>query len=313
MAGLDLFTKAYLEDFDALVQLLCEETGFAVDVIFGLRGAHNYWHRRQRKHKIWKDAIQPVGGVDRQARPIAEPKPRLRHVQDVLYKHVVRQLPVHEAAHGHVLGRNTRSAVKPHAAADILVTADTKDFYTHINRGRIEARLRQLGAGKNNVQLITDLCTCTGALPQGAPTSPALANTTSYDLDEVISKAAQRYNFAYTRFVDDLLFSRRQLGKRVISTLLVEAVCKQLAPYGLSIHEPKVMRAHQRQEALSLILNAAFTGGWARVPREERRKLRAALHQKQKNVRAREWDDTTLQGKLAYQQQVDKETSPLMD
>jgi RNA-directed DNA polymerase len=44
-------------------------------------------------------------------------------------------------------------------------------------------------------------------LPQGAPTSPALASLCAYALDARLSAAARAAGATYTRYADDLLFS----------------------------------------------------------------------------------------------------------
>ena len=308
----DLWTLAFLKDFDLLVEHLCEDTGFTPTQIRDLSDAPDrYWYREAPKHS---------GGK----RNISEPKPYLRRVQDVL-RFDIQQLDIHEAAHGYVQGRNPRTAVEPHAGAEVLVTCDTKNFYEHITRERVVARLREQGACASSAVLIANLCTDRDRLPQGTPTSPALANTVSYHFDEAVAKKAAQHGFAYTRYVDDLLFSRQQPGSRRVVKILLAQVRKLLHHYASlwgpqlsrgvrvpeygQLHKVKIARPHQRQEALSLVLNATWEGPWARVPREERRRLRAALHQ-QAQGDSPLWSDATIAGKKAYVAQVMKEASP---
>ena len=46
-----------------------------------------------------------------------------------------------------------------------------------------------------------------GYLPQGAPTSPKLANLVCRDMDNEIGKLADKQNLTYTRYADDMVFS----------------------------------------------------------------------------------------------------------
>ncbi|EHQ7182783.1 RNA-dependent DNA polymerase, partial [Salmonella enterica subsp. enterica serovar Poona] len=67
--------------------------------------------------------------------------------------------------------------------------------------------------------ILAQLCTKDGKLPQGACTSPILANLASASLDKHLTQLARRKNITYTRYADDITFSFNQQQVREIITL----------------------------------------------------------------------------------------------
>src|ERR1035438_9653860 len=54
---------------------------------------------------------------------------------------------------------------------------------------------------------LTLICCARGALPQGAPSSPALINLCAENLDLALTSIAEQNNLVYTRYADDITFS----------------------------------------------------------------------------------------------------------
>src|SRR5262249_5103654 len=110
-------------------------------------------------------------------------------------------------------------------------------------------------------------------MPQGAPTSPALSNLVCRRLDARLDGLARRGTGAYTRYAADLTFSfpdrSVDLGR---FRWWVDQVCHQ---EGFFVNQRKfrVIRSSQRQVVTGIVVNEEL-----RVPREERRRFRAILH-----------------------------------
>lgn len=111
-------------------------------------------------------------------------------------------------------------------------------------------------------------------LPQGAPTSPALANLAAFGLDRRLAGLAAALGLTYTRYADDLTFSgasglvRAATGLRTKVTLIA-------AEEGFTVNERKstfVVRAG-RQTVCGLVVNER-----PNVTRDEYDTLRAILH-----------------------------------
>lgn len=93
-------------------------------------------------------------------------------------------------------------------------------------------------------------------LPQGAPTSPALANLCAYRLDCRLAGLAESVGAAYTRYADDLAFSGDEdLEKRVDRfSIHVAAIALE---EGFKVHHRKtrVMRQGVRQHLAGIVIN----------------------------------------------------------
>jgi hypothetical protein len=93
-------------------------------------------------------------------------------------------------------------------------------------------------------------------LPQGAPTSPALANLAALRLDRRLSGLARRAGVVYTRYADDLTFSggddlaqaRARFGALV-------AVIAGEEGFALNHRKTRLMRRGVRQHVTGVVVN----------------------------------------------------------
>lgn len=108
-------------------------------------------------------------------------------------------------------------------------------------------------------------------LPQGALTSPALANLCGFRLDRRLAGLARSYGLRYTRYADDLAFS----GYTSQPKRFIDAVRSIVADEGFRLNEAKtrVRGAADRQLLAGLVVNATPA-----VPQDEYDALRALLH-----------------------------------
>lgn len=205
-------------------------------------------------------------------RLIEAPKERLREIQRRILHNVLGKVPVHSAAHGFTRGRSVHTFASGHAAAAIVVKMDLRWFFSTISASRVRALFSSFGYPPAVSALITGLCTTATPvavvrgmpyeqasflrarhLPQGAPTSPALANLAARNLDRRLAGLARSLGLHYTRYADDLAFS----GDRVNVEQLLWTVREIVRDEGFFVHhsKTKVMRAHRQQRLTGLIVN----------------------------------------------------------
>jgi RNA-directed DNA polymerase len=231
-------------------------------------------------------------------RSICSPRWPLKRVQRRILREILERVPVHPAAHGFVKGRSTVTNALPHCGARLVIKFDLQDFFPTIHYFRVVGLFASLGYGiatarfstadrsRDVAAALARLCTYTpeprkfgsGHLPQGAPTSPAISNLICRGLDSRLAGLAQCLHGMYTRYADDLTFSFREadfeLGR---FRWWVDQICHQ---EGFFVNQAKfrVIRASQRQCVTGIVVNDSL-----RVPREERRRFRAILHNCRRN------------------------------
>jgi hypothetical protein len=110
-------------------------------------------------------------------------------------------------------------------------------------------------------------------LPQGAPTSPALANAMAYRLDCRLGGLAQAAGGAYTRYADDLAFSGDAEFARGVGRFALHAMAVAMEE-GFAVHARKtrVERQGVRQQLAGLVVNSRIN-----VARDEFDRLKALL------------------------------------
>jgi retron-type reverse transcriptase len=98
-----------------------------------------------------------------------------------------------------------------------------------------------------------------GYLPQGAPTSPMLANLAVYGLDCELEELAAQFSLIYTRYADDMAFSTLNKNSldRAIAKKFVAEVYRKFAHWGL---RPNLSKTHirgpgSRKMILGLLVN----------------------------------------------------------
>jgi len=229
-------------------------------------------------------------------REIRAPEFPLKYIQRQIYDNILAPVKLHPACHGFCKGRSTITNAYAHTAKEVVINIDLQDFFPSISAGRVYGIFKSLGYDTAECGLLTRITTLDGVLPQGAPTSPALANLTCRRLDSRLSGLAKRTEASYSRYADDITFS----GNGNIISLL-PLIRRIIEGEGFNIAEEKkrITRQGNRQEVTGLTVNEEVS-----IPRKRRRLLRAAMHNL-KNDKKVHWqgvdlDLDSLKGHIAY-------------
>jgi RNA-directed DNA polymerase len=203
-------------------------------------------------------------------RLIEAPKLRLKAIQRKILSGILEKIPPHPSVHGFLKGRSIKTFVAPHTGQRVVLKMDLEDFFPSISAARVQALFRTIGYPEPVADLLGGLSTTIAPrdiwkprdlysqahLPQGAPTSPMLANLCAYRADCRLSALAQSVGAIYTRYADDLAFSGPGPFARSVHRFQAHAAAI-LYEHGFSVNHRKtrIMRQSVRQHLAALVAN----------------------------------------------------------
>ena len=227
----------------------------------------------QSAHYCYRWIKKRTGGN----RLIEAPKPKLKRVQWRILDGILGRVPAHPAAHGFVVGRSIRTNAMPHAGQRVILKLDLENFYPSVSLNRVVAIFRSLGYCREAAIWLGRLTTTSlpaamqrqnesnsdfkpylgRRLPQGAPTSPALANLSAFALDLRLAGLARSFGANYTRYADDLTFSGDAQFLRSLAVFipLVDQIVRS-ERFSLNKKKRKVIRNNQRQTVTGVVVNS---------------------------------------------------------
>jgi hypothetical protein len=260
-------------------------------------GGRNRRHPIRRLRTYRHRWVAKPGGRERL---LEIPSPLLMRTQRKLLEVLLNHVPAHPAAHGFCRGRSVVTNVSPHCGRTVVIRFDLTDFFPSVPVGRVFATFRTLGYPDTVARLLGSLCTTAlpgeawstgpnpaadGAdhatrvrlnarhLPQGAPTSPMVANLVAFHLDRRLAGLAAAVGATYTRYADDLTFSggedlRRSANRFARRVVLIAAEEGSTVNRG----KTRVLGRAGRQTVTGVVVNAR-----PNIPRGEFDRFKAIL------------------------------------
>ena len=232
-------------------------------------------------------------------RTISAPSPVLMDIQRWLLSNIFERIRPHQASFAYQPGRSALQCARRHLGATWVLKFDLHDFFHCINEQDVYRVLRTVGYNNLISFEIARICTrlpngekrghtryrypaigsyagrAPGFLPQGAPTSGAIANLAARALDERLWEVANRYDLVYTRYADDMTFSTLRHLDRATLTRCVADVTKAVHQSHFKMHRKKtrIVPPGARKVVLGLLVD----GDRLRIPVPARRRLEAHI------------------------------------
>ncbi|MGD9916714.1 MAG: reverse transcriptase domain-containing protein [Paenirhodobacter sp.] len=246
----------------------------------------------------------------RKSRTIDAPCPQLKAVQRALLDKILCMVSPHEAAMAFCPGRSIAMNARLHHGAPHLFTTDIRSFFpsirTHHLREMLDLRFPHLSAEVRAE--ITRIVTRDGQLPQGAPTSPHLANLVMASFDGLCEEAASSAGALYTRYADDICITAQD----AVSLRRLEHVVRMgLAALGMEMHPEKTR--HLGPNQTRLVTGLDIGGARLRPTKAFRKKTAALVRMAVKYPEKMQRQRQRIRGYLAFWHDVDADDPHLRE
>lgn len=248
------------------------------------------------------------GGPNSRAfRVISVPTTELAIVQKWICNRILSHQHPHSASKAYSPGNSLVKAVESHLRCTWLIKLDITAFFDTISEIAAYRVFRAIGYQPIVAFELSRLCTRVsdgskwrnqsrwttfrmnrykisdyrysrvGFLPQGASTSPMLANLAMKEFDKAMTVLAVERGFKYTRYADDLAFSTDSENcKRETCKLLIRDAYSAIVGFGFTpnLTKTKISPPGGRKLLLGLLVD----GDIPRLTKDFRKQMRTHLH-----------------------------------
>jgi RNA-directed DNA polymerase len=234
-------------------------------------------------------------------RLIRTPEKKLLYLQRWINKNILQNVPVLDCCTAFVPGTSLATNGYIHRSSSMILKIDLLKFFDTISERRVFGFFKYLGYHPNVAYDLAQLTTTfptyefwdslsieeikkigakisfmEATLPQGAPTSPQLANCLATSLDKRLFKLSVKLNCRYSRYADDLIFSIGINGGKLPAFQLVKRIVEN---EGFFVNEDKT--AYLKKGMKQIVTGLTVTHGF-HVPKKFRQEVYKHLYYSRK-------------------------------
>ena len=237
--------------------------------------SNNYKPRKKRRRSKYKNYHTVIihRGRGHRNRILSVPNGFLKMAQRRILERYLYQLDVSKYSTAYCKGKSLIDNAAPHIKQECVAKLDISHFFDSIDGDMVYMIMRKLGLSVPATTLLTNLCIYKGKLPQGAPTSPYLANLVMKRFDEKLGNWCKKRNITYTRYCDDMTFSGTKESIRKSNTTV--HVRNMLDFMGFKLNDKKTVfiNSSQQQRITGVVVNDK-----PQISRELRRAIRQDVY-----------------------------------
>jgi RNA-directed DNA polymerase len=249
-----------------------------------------------------RDAYKPFRIRKRNggARLIAAPEPQLAAVQKWIASNILNNIKASAASCAYAPGSSPLKCATRHVGARWLIKIDIHDFFESVSERSAYRVFRSVGYQPLVALELARICTrlphgeeaeklkwhverrrpsvilsyrksTLGHLPQGAPSSPMLANLACRSLDTKLGTLSEDHGLIYTRYSDDIVFSTGSNFSPKLAGALIKDAQRILNAFGHVLHGKKISVAPPG--ARKIVLGLLVDGDRPRLTKEYRARI----------------------------------------
>lgn len=210
---------------------------------------------------------------DGSTRILYVPHLALKVVQRWILKEILEKINVSYQAMAFVPNKNgLKVNADYHKKSIFILEMDIKNFFNTIKEKQVFQLFCKIGYNTDVSAVLANLCTYEGILPQGAVTSPYIANLVTYHLDVRLNGLCSRKDIVYTRYADDLSFSSNNRAKLNSIEKFVQYIVKD---EGFEINEKKTR--YLSNDVKKTITGITINNEEIHADKEFKKKIRAMI------------------------------------
>ena len=239
---------------------LTEELGLSGKMLYAVS---NHIHKHYRAAEI------PKGNGE--TRKLYVPDEMLMAIQRRINQQLLSQEVISTYATAYRTGGSTKVNAQPHIGKSVLLKVDIRKFFDNLIYPIVKEKAFPADKySEANRILLALLCVHKDALPQGAPTSPAISNIIMREFDDAVGAWCKQRDISYTRYCDDMTFSGDFDPRPVI-----QLVKEQLYKLGLFLNDKKtvVVRKGQRHAVTGIVVNESL-----HIPSSYKKRIRQEMY-----------------------------------
>lgn len=229
------------------------------------------WLGRTKSQHYSTLTIRKKNGSSRQ---LHNPDSLMRVAQYKILNEILNKLNIPSYIYAFEKNKSIPVMAQMHVGKQVIISVDIKDFFHSIKQTQIHEMLMTLGLGEKPARTISEICTFQAFVPQGALTSPKVANlVTAMTFGPPLKQYCDEHGLTMTIYADDVTISSTNPALNVSEVLSFVTSTIRGAGFRVNHEKTKVMWATMRQYVCGVVVNAKTN-----MIKRERYKLRAIVH-----------------------------------